>query len=390
MLTTLGPVLIACKGQGAPAVVQTYARARLLCRQLGETPHLFLVIQGLRRFYSGRHEYQAARELGEELVRLAQRQGDPALLREAYQGLGMACFFQGDLVTACEQYRQGSALCDAPSDLAHVLRYGQDGGLLCLSYGGFTLWLLGFPDQAQQWSQRAVTLTEQHPHHFVRTMALTVAAHIAQRCREPQATQTYAAAAVALAREHGFPMWEALGLAPQGWALVEQWQSNAGIALLRRGLAEYLATESRVSEAHMVAMLAESYLRLGQADDGFTLVTETLAEELDPSYFFQGELRRFKGERLFLLATRAGRADSVSGNAVHLAEVESCFHQALDIARCQEAKSLELRAAMSLSRLWQAQGRRDEARALLADVYGWFTEGFDTADLREARALLEA
>jgi tetratricopeptide (TPR) repeat protein len=296
-----------CRGQDAMVLRKwpRRMRARLLCRQLGETPQLFLVLHGLRRFYSMQDDQQTARELGEELVRLAQQQRDPALLREAHQALGMACFFLGDLATAREQYLQGSALCEAPPDLAHVLRYGQDGGVLCLSYGGFTLWLLGFPDQALQWSQRAVALTQHHPHPFVRTMALTEAAHIAQRRREPQATQAYAEAASALAREHGFPMWEALGLAPQGWALAEQGHSSAGIALIRQGLAEYRATESRVSVAHVVAMLAESYLRLGQAEDGLALVTETLAGELDPGYFFQGELRRLKGEFLSLLATRA-------------------------------------------------------------------------------------
>jgi hypothetical protein len=131
------------------------------------------------------------------------------------------------------------------------------------------------------------------------------------------------------------------------------------------------------------------HLRLGQAGDGFTLVTETLAGR-DQDYYFKGELSRLQGEFLCLLATSAGRADSASGASERLPDVEACFHQALAIARRQEAKSLELRAAMSLSRLWQAQGRRDAARTLLANVYEWCTEDFDTADLREARALLEA
>ena len=132
------------------------------------------------------------------------------------------------------------------------------------------------------------------------------------------------------------------------------------------------------------------HLHLEQAEAGLTLVIETLAAERDPGYFFQGELRRLQGECLFLLATRTDRENSASAFSARLAEVEPCFRQALDIARRQAAKSLELRAVMSLSRLWQAQGRRDAAHTLLADVYGWFTEGFDTADLREARVLLAA
>src|SRR5262249_47021795 len=204
----------------------------------------------------------------------------------------------------------------------HIARYSQDGGLLSVSYSGLTLWLLGFPDQALQWGQRAVTLTQSHPHPFIRTMALSLASDVTQGRREPQATQAYAEAALPLAREHGFPMWEALGLGPQGWALARQGHGSTGITLIRQGLAQYQATGHRMAVAYLVAMLAESYLHLGQAEDGLTLVTATLAAERDPGYFFQGELRRLKGEFLFLLATRAGRDASAPGDSPRLAEVE--------------------------------------------------------------------
>src|SRR5262249_46010607 len=152
------------------------------------------------------------------------------------------------------------------------------------------------PDQALQWSQRAVALAQHHPHPFIRTMALNLASDVTQCRREPQATQAYAEATIALAREHGFPMWEALGLGPQGWALAHQGHGSTGIALIRQALAQYQATGSRTAVTYLVTMLAESHLRLGQAEDGLALVTETLAAERDPGYFFQGELRRLKGE----------------------------------------------------------------------------------------------
>jgi predicted ATPase len=200
--------------------------------------------------------------------------------------------------------------------------------------------------------------------------ALLFAADVHVRRREWQRTYEQAEAALGLAREHGFAFRVAQATILRGWALVEQGQGEAGLTQICQGLAALRATGSETG-AYLI-WLAAAYGRVGQREEGLRVAEEALARNES------AELYRLKGE---LLLRRS---------AEHHAQAESCFRQALEIARRQGAKSLELRAAMSLSRLWQRQGKQAEARELLAPIYGWFTEGFDTADLQEAKALLEA
>jgi predicted ATPase len=184
---------------------------------------------------------------------------------------------------------------------------------------------------------------------------------------------------MALASEKGFPQFLALGMIMRGWALAVQGQGEEGIAQLHQGLAAFRAAGAEISRSRDLALLAEAYGEVGQTEEGLTVVAEALAVvDNTGERYWEAELYRLKGE---LLLARSAEQHT---------EAATCFHQALDIARQQQAKSLELRAALSLSRLWQQQGKRVEVRDLLAPIYGWFTEGFDTADLREARALLEA
>jgi predicted ATPase len=206
-----------------------------------------------------------------------------------------------------------------------------------------------------------------------------MAAELHQFRREAQTAQEQAEEAIILATEQGFPFWVAWGTILHGGALVEHGQGTERIVQIRQGLAAYLATGGEMERPYYLALLAEAYGTIGQPKEGLGVLREALAVvDITGERWWEAELHRLKGELLLALST---------DNA---AEVEACFRQALAIARRQQAKSLELRAAMSLSRLWQQQGKRDEARALLAPVYGWFTEGFDTADLHETRALLEA
>jgi predicted ATPase len=197
--------------------------------------------------------------------------------------------------------------------------------------------------------------------------------------REGQAVKEQAEALVTLSTEQGCALNAAQGTILRGWALAEQGQSAEGIAQMRQGIAGWRATGAELSVPYWSALLAEAYGQAGQAEAGLRVLAEALtAVHKTGDRHHEAELYRLKGELLLQQAT--GSDD----------EAETCLHQALDIARHQQAKSLELQAAVSLSRLWQRQGKRAEAHALLAPVYGWFTEGFDTADLQEARALLEA
>jgi len=374
--TRLGPALMAVRGNAAPEVGLAYARARELCQQVGETPQLFPVLFGLWRFYFVGAKLQAAREVGEQLLGLAQRQRDEALLLEAHRALGESLFWLGELAPARVHLEQGVALYDPQQHRIHAFVYGRDPGMDGHSYLAWTLWGLGYPDQAVAAMHQALTLAEGVSHPFSLATALVIAAWLHQFRREVQAVQARAEAAITLSTERGFPQWLAGGMMPRGWALAEQGQIEEGITHMRRGLAAWRATGAELVQPYFLTLLAEAYGKGERAEDGLAVLAEALeAVHHTGECWWEAELYRLKGE----LLQAAG-----SGN-----EAEACFHQALDVARRQQAKSLELRAAISLSRLWQPQGKPDAARHLLAESYGWFTEGFDTADLREAKALLE-
>jgi predicted ATPase len=248
----------------------------------------------------------------------------------------------------------------------------------CLAVASNALWCLGYPAQAAQRSQEALTLAQSlaHPHSLAVAHYFTT--HLHNRRREAAAVQAQADALLALATAQEFPLHVGYGTCWQGWALAMQGQSEVGLAQLRQGIAAVLATGQELSRSICLVLLAEAVGHACKVEEGLCLLTEALAafaasgrgDTLAEAYRLQGTL-------LLCQATP------------DVAQAEACFQQALAIARRQQAKSWELRAAMSLSRLWQHQGKRAEAYDLLAPVYGWFSEGFDTADLREAKALLE-
>ena len=376
--TTLGSVLMAAKGQGAPEVGQAYARARELCRQVGETPQLFPVLFGLWRFYQVRAEHQTARELAEQCFSLAQRGHDPTLLLEAHFALGVSLLWLGEIAAARTHLEQSIALYDPQEHRALAFRAGIDLAGGCLSHVAAALGVLGYPDQALRRSHEALTLAQalSHPPSLAAVLFYVAFTHCF--CREAHATQERAEAAMALASEQGFPQWLTVGMILRGWALAMQGQAEEGLAQLRQALAAWRATGAGMAVSHWLALLAEAYGQAGQAEEGLRRLAEALVHvDTTGERYFAAEVYWLKGELLLQQAI----PDE--------AQAETCWHQALDIARYQQAKSWELRAAVSLARLWQRRGKRVEAQQLLADLYGWFTEGFDTADLQEAQALLE-
>jgi len=218
--TTLGPALMATRGNAAPEVGHAYARARELCQQVGETPQLFLALFGLWRFYFVRAEFQAAREVGEQLIGLAQRQRDPALILEAHRALGTTLYFPGELTSARVHLEQGIALYHLQQHRSHAFLYGRDPGMDCQIYLAWMLWTLGYPDQALAAMRLALTLVEEVSHPFSLATALFAAAYLSQFCRQVQAVSAQAEAVMTLATEHGFPQWLAGGTFLRGWALV--------------------------------------------------------------------------------------------------------------------------------------------------------------------------
>jgi predicted ATPase len=255
---------------------------------------------------------------------------------------------------------------------------GQDLGVGCRVNAAVTLWSLGYPEQALACLHDALALAHELSHPFSLALARCFAAFVSQLRRDVPVVHEHAEAAVALSTAQGFPLWEAVGRSLCGWALAMQGQDEAGMAQVRQGIAAFQATGAAIFVPYFCTVLAEVCAHLGHTEDGLQTLAEahTLVEQQEERWW-EAEVLRLRGV-LLLRQTETLQA-----------EAEAWLQHALDVARRQEAKSLELRAARSLSRLWQQQGKRQEAYDLLAEVYAWFTEGFDTADLQEAKALLE-
>jgi predicted ATPase/class 3 adenylate cyclase len=374
----LGPALIATRGQAAPEVEQIYARARALCTQIGETPQLFPTLRGLCRFYRNRGAFQTARELGEQLGRLAERTTDPTDRLEAHVALGETLCYLGDYATARTHLEQGIALIEPTVEQNLARRQGEAPGLRCLFTTANALWCLGYPTQAVRRSHESLALAQDVAHPYSLAVTQHRAAFLHYRRREVQAVQAQADTLLALATAQGFPTLVGFGTCWLGWALAMQGQGETALAQLRQGLAAVMATGQALSQPLCLVLLAEAAEHAGQVHEGQRVLTEALAT-------FEASGR---GDML-VEAYRLQGALLLRQTPAEAAQAEACFQQALAIARRQQAKSWELRAAMSLSRLWQQQGKQEDAAALLAPIYGWFTEGFDTVDLQEAKTLLE-
>jgi predicted ATPase len=379
--------LMATRGYAAPDLEHVYTRIREICQHIGDTPQLPSVLSGLRRLYMARGSFQLACEVGEQLLQLAQRQHDPVIQLWGHIGVGPPLYYLGEFTTARAHIEQGIALYDAlhyrtlspRSGADPLVSYGTDPLVNLLSHLSSILWFLGYPDQSLRQSQAALALAQELAAPFSLAMGLSMAGPLHQNRREPQAAQEQAEALIALSTAQGFAHYLPIGTMVQGWVLCTQGQSGMGLAQVQRGLTAYRATGTKMALPYYLSLLAEAYGYNGQPAEGRRVLAEAQAVvHTTGERVWEAELHRLKGELLL----RQAVPDEF--------RAEACFQQALAVARRQQAKMLELRAALSLGRLWQRQGKRDKARQRLAEVYGWFTEGFDTVDLQEARALLEA
>ena len=383
---TLGPAVIVTQGPASPEVERVYTRAHELCQQLGETPALFAVLRGLWICSAVGGKFHAAAALGQQLLALAQEAHDTGHRLEAHRTLTTTLYYLGEFTAAHTHARQGLALYDPQQHHVLAVHYGQDPGVVCLIYAAWQLWYLGYPEQALARSQEALVLARRlsHPHSLA--LALHAAATLHQFRGTARVAQECAEAALALATEHAFAFYQANSTVLQGWALAVQGHAAEGMAQMCQGVAAYEATGAALRRTYFGALLAEAYGRAGQVTEGLRLLAQALTVvRTNGEQVYEAELYRLQGE---LRLAPVGQGQHPPGPSE--AAAERSMQQALDIARRQQAKSLELRAAMSLSRLWRQQGKHREAYELLAPIYGWFTEGFDTADLQEAKALLEA
>jgi len=372
-LIALGSALVVTRGYAAAEVEQTYSCARERAVQLGEHPHLYSAVLGLSTYYLIRGEFQQARELAEQALKLAAHVQDPALLVESHYVLGTALFHLGHLEAARSNLEEGIALYEIQQHGSLISRFGHDSGIFCRCYLARILWFQGYPDQAQKMSVEAMTLARELAHPFSLALALTFAALVGQLRLEIQMTRELTEEAITLCKEHGFTFCLAMATVLHGWALTELDQPQAGIAQIEQGIEVWQATGAQLFRPHLLALLAESYGKAGRTEEGLQALTEAMtAAQKSGKRFYAAELYRLKGMLLMRLDKSAK-------------EVEQCFHQALEIARNQQAKSLELRAAVAL---FSHQGNNENAKQILQQVYHWFTEGFDTLDLQLAETLL--
>jgi class 3 adenylate cyclase/predicted ATPase len=377
----LAPVLIATKSWSAPEVEQSYLRARDLCRQAGDVAQLFTVTWGLWLVYQQRCEFKTARDLLDELFAVARRSADPGLLLQAHHAAWTTLLNLPE-PTACRAHLEaGLALYRPDAYRAHKFLYGSHDAGVCNRYtAAAALWPLGFPEQALAMAREGVSMARELSHPFSLVLALVFAGMIYQHRRESGSVLEQAEAAIAVCAEHGIaPHLAAAGSILRGWAIAERGQAVEGVAEIRDGLAAVQPTGVRIRRPYYLALLAEALARAGQIEQGLTALADAVAAvEETGERRWEAEIYRLIGE---LTLARPG------GDGT---EAEAYFRRALDVGGRQCAKALELRANTSLARHWRDRGKQQQASDLLAPVYGWFTEGFDTADLREAKALLDA
>jgi predicted ATPase len=302
-------------------------------------------------------------------------------LLEAHYALGSALFWLGQLAAARTHFEHNIALYDPQQ--RHSVANITDTMVTNLSYLSWLLWLLGYPMQALHTSQKALARARHLSHPYSLAFALSFSVRVRHACAELHEIDEQTEELTTLGNTRGVPYWVAVATIWRGWIVTEQGRQDEGMVQLRQGLILSSSPGSELLRTFWLALLAEECGNVGHVEEGLRAVAEALvAAHTNGEQFYEAELWRLKGA-LVLQASGQRPASDVQADA------EACFRQALEIARRQQTKSLELRAAMSLSRLWQHQGKHDEARDLLAPIYGWFTEGFDTTDLQEAKALLE-
>lgn len=393
----LGVALMALKGFADPEVKSVYLSARALCGRQRASAQQYSVLWSLGLFYYFRAETREALGSAEQLLDLAVRLHDPALIMEAHRALGVVLVETADFAAARQHLEQASALYLTTQQHPHLLMTAHDTMVVVQCFAARVLWSEGYPDQALHKVNEALRLAAQHAHTESQVLAAHFSAHIHQLRREATLTRERAETLIALAEEYGLEMWKSFGVINRGWAMAEQGQVEAGIEQMRRGLASYEATGAQLWRPHFLGLLAAALAKVGRVEEGLAAITEALtAVHNAGEHYSEAELHRIKGELLVMKVAGVGEAREAAPRpalaetaSLPSDEIRRCFDRALSVAQRQQSKAWELRAAISVARLYQRQGERAAARQLLAKTIGQFTEGLETADLREARDLLE-
>lgn len=395
---TLGVPLIALEGYAAPDVGSVYIRARELCRQIGDTPDVSEALWGLWTFYTLKAELVTSREIAEELLHLAERLPYPGMAMRGHWAIEITFAHLGEFALALEHYEQALLLYDPKRHLDDGFFYALNPGVAMPCFAAWALWFLGQPDQALDRITEGLTRARELSEPISLAHALLFAAILYQLRREEHLAQEHADAAFAVSSEHGLALYQAMATVMRGWVLLTQGQHEEAIEQMREGLAALQATGTELVRPHFLGLLAEALGHARQPEEGLRALEEALnLAQRGGERYYEAELYRLKGELLLMQASGQGPSlAATSGKALIEAEptaraqAEACFNQSIKIAQKQKAKSWELRAAMSMARLYQNQSKQKEAHTLLTRTYSRFAEGFATTDLREAKALLDS
>jgi predicted ATPase/class 3 adenylate cyclase len=387
----ISPALMAIKGWAGPDVEQAYTRARELCQRLDDPPELFSVLFGLRTALLFRGELRKAYELSEQLLLLAQRGRDSAQFLYAHSALANTCFWMGRFPDARENLKRAISVYDPEHHRSLAFRYfGVDAKASCLSYGTWTLWLQGYPNQALAKGQEALALAQALSHPFTLAWVEFYLGGLRHLRREVNAAQEHAEIGITLGAEYGFSQFLASATILRGWVAAAQGRHDEGIDQIREGLAASSAIRLEPYRPYSLCSLAEACIEAGRFDEGLVALNEALeATGKNEIRFYEAETNRLRGELLLRQRERSGAQQTSPLGASETVEAQRCFERATEIARNQNAKSWELRATISLARLLKRRGDVARAREKLTDIYSWFTEGFDTADLIDAKTLLD-
>jgi DNA-binding SARP family transcriptional activator/predicted ATPase len=382
LLLAIAVPTIVTQSWAAPELGQVYARARELGQEVGHTPRTLQAMIHEQNFYSAQGAYRTGLALAEQFYELARQLEDPIYVMLSHIQLGFSLMLMGHLGRSLEQFEQVLALYEPQLHRSLAFVYGQDPGMQALSFSTYDLWYLGYPDQALEKSREAIALATELDHPFSWVWAVAWAARLHRRRGEIQIVGQFSEKQAMLSTEYEIPMAEAESLMNGGWVLSRKGQHQEGIAQFNRGLAVLQSMGLAFHQSEFLALLAEMCIEAGQPEQAASALDK--AREImcqNEERYYEAELCRLEGELLL--------AQGLEGAP----QAEDLFCQAIDIARQRGYKMCELRATVSLCRLWIAQERaekRQEARETLSAVYGWFTEGFDTPDLQEAKALLDA
>jgi tetratricopeptide (TPR) repeat protein len=370
------------QGYGTEEAVAVVSRATELNEKLGDGPQSFAALRGLYQILTGKADYEGVLALCDRMDRVAQRDPDPYTLAEAIRLRAVAAFWLGRLAESQEALIRSIRVSSTAEGSSKVLAVVEDIGATALAILALVQWMLGYPDQAARSAEEAVANAVTLGAPFSIVIVRCFRAMLMRFLRDPVATLEEADSAIAICEQHGFGHWRGQASLERGWAMTMQGRGAAGIQEIRRALAS-----APLGLGGSIAKLADACLHVGRTNEGLRSVDEALDfVQAHKEASWEPELHRLKGE---LLLQSAGRKKDRKAHQRELEKAEASFLKSIDCARRNGAKSFELRAAMSLCRLWRKGSKREKGRQLLQEVYGWFTEGYETPDLLDARKLLE-